>query len=339
MATLVEKKLGEHQFQILFLTDDREDYLSDGILHGLKNTPGIQVTDYPKKNCLYQTYLEANDFGVRGGGFSLYGLLDELPSEIQREHIQQKLERGWFDLVVISNIWRQWGLLIQWENLLSTNCKLAILDGDDDERFYPTSTARIRQFGPTRWLKRLINSKDTIYFKREWTKRTNMWPYECIIKQLSFSIPAEKIRSNLLRKTRLFPDHIVDSEVCDLLGGQLHYAFSSEADYQKNLGESRFGITTKRGGWECLRHYEIAANGSIPCFRNLNQKPMICAPHGLIDGINCISYSNAHNLMERINQLSNQEEENMREAALNWAKASSTKIRAMELLHAMKIDP
>ena len=140
-------------------------------------------------------------------------------------------------------------------------------------------------------------------------------------------------------KTRLFPDHIVDQEVSDLIGGQTNYAFSSEADYQKNLGESRFGITTKRGGWECLRHYEIAANGAIPCFRNLNQKPITCAPNGLIDGINCIDYSNAQNLMGRINQLSSQEEESMRQAALAWARISSTKLRAIELLKAMLIDP
>ena len=178
------QNLKKRPFQILFLTDDREDYLSDGILHGLKNISSVQVTDYPKKNCLYQTNREENDFSVRGGGFSLYGLLDELSSEVQREHIQQKLEQGWFDLVVISNIWRQWGLLVQWEKLLSKNCKLAILDGDDDERFYPTSTTRMRQFGPTRWLKRLIN-KDAIYLTRV-DGKTNPWPYNASSSNFHF---------------------------------------------------------------------------------------------------------------------------------------------------------
>ena len=36
--------------------------------------------------------------------------------------------------------------------MLKTTCKLAILDGDDDERFYPSSTTRIKHFGPSRWL-------------------------------------------------------------------------------------------------------------------------------------------------------------------------------------------
>jgi len=49
MITLADQNLGGHPVQILFLTDDREDYLADGILHGLKHIPDIQVTDYPKK--------------------------------------------------------------------------------------------------------------------------------------------------------------------------------------------------------------------------------------------------------------------------------------------------
>jgi hypothetical protein len=325
--------------KILFLSDDREDYLADGVLHGLKQINSVEVIDYPRKSCLYTKSRIDSDFSVRGGGFTLYQLLsNDLYSQDAREHIQKKLEKNWFDLVIISSIWRQWGLLIQWEKLLKAGCKLAILDGDDDERFYPTSSTRIRQFGPTRWLRSLISQEKTVYFKREWTNVTKPWPYNCAIKKLAFSIPAEKIVSTPIEKCRLFPSHIVDQEVSELVGGQTHYAFSSEAEYRQNLGESRFGITTKRGGWECLRHYEIAANGAIPCFRNLTDKPINCAPHGLVDGLNCISYSNASKLIERINQLNYQEEENMQAAALSWARSSSTQTRAHELLKAMNFN-
>jgi len=40
----------------------------------------------------------------------------------------------------------------------------------------------------------------------------------------------------------------------------------------------------KRGGWDCLRHYEIAAAGAVPCVRQLEGKPSSCAPHGLQAG-------------------------------------------------------
>ena len=312
--------------------------MADGVLHGLKNINGLQVIDYPRKNCLYQSTALDKAFGIRGGGFSLYGLLDDPLHCSERAHIQNKLEQGWFELVIVSNVWRQWGLMLQWQELLKSNCKLAILDGDDDERFYPSSTTRIKHFGPTRWLKDLVNHPKTVYFKREWTNVTRQWLYKCAMKQLAFSIPVEKIREAPLKKIRLFPNHIVDHEIAELVGGQTSYAFTSEASYRQNLAESRFGITTKRGGWECLRHYEIAANGTIPCFRNLHEKPVKCAPHGLIDGVNCINYSNGENLMERINQLPSQDEKRMRNAALSWARNSSTQARAYELLEAMNIN-
>ena len=321
---------------ILFLTDGREDYLADGILHGLQQLSTYAVTDYPRKDCLYEN---SDTSSLRGGGFTLYGLMKDTNKSIDRSHIQKQLEEKHYDLVVVSNIWRQWGLLLQWENLLSSGCKLAILDGDDDERFYPSSGTRLKQFGAMRWLRNLINKESTTYFKREWTNATKQWPYKCTVKQLAFSIPREKILSAPLKKTRLFPSHIVDHEVAQLLGGQTSYAFTSEAEYRENLAASRFGITTKRGGWECLRHYEIAANGAIPCFRDLNKKPIHCAPHGLVDGVNCISYSNAKNLIERINKLPNQDEKRMRDAALDWARSSSTQARAYELLEAMSINP
>ena len=326
--------------KILFLTDDREDYLADGVLHGLRQINSIHVIDFPRKACLYQDNSSNSGFSVRGGGFTLYGLLREEHSyEQERMHIQQKLENDYFDLVILSNIWRQWGLLMQWESLLKDNCKLAILDGDDDERFYPSSTTRFRHFGPSRWLRKLLSQKTSVYFKREWTNKTNQWPYTCCIKPLSFAIPEEKILNRPPQKTRLLPSHIVDQEVAELMGSTTGYAFSTEVDYRQNLAESRFGITTKRGGWECLRHYEIAASATIPCFKGLTSKPASCAPHGLVDGINCISYNTTQDLMEQINQLSRPAELAMREAALDWAKASSTKLRAMELLQAMKIDP
>ena len=67
--------------------------------------------------------------------------------------------------------------------------------------------------------------------------------------------------------------HIVDEEVAERMGAASSHVFEREADYYRDLQASRFGITTKRTGWDCLRHYEIAANGAVPCFRDLDRKP------------------------------------------------------------------
>ena len=67
-----------------------------------------------------------------------------------------------------------------------------------------------------------------------------------------------------------------------------------------DLARSRFAITTRRGGWDCLRHYEIAAAGAVPCFRQLEAKPARCAPHGLRPGSNCLSYHDWPDLRRQV---------------------------------------
>ena len=157
--------------------------------------------------------------------------------------------------------------------------------------------------------------------------------------ETSFSIPEEKIISTIPEKQTMFPRHIVDIEVAQYIGRMTSYAFTHEDDYRQNLAESRFGITLRRGGWDCLRHYEIAASGTIPCFRNLSQKPPHCAPHGLKDGDNCIAYKGVGQLLKRLEALTPNQELAMRLKALQWAKDNSTRVRALELLHRAGLRP
>lgn len=51
------------------------------------------------------------------------------------------------------------------------------------------------------------------------------------------------------------------------------YIFSDEASYYNDYKISLFGSTRKKGGWDCLRHYEILANGCIPWFTDLDKCP------------------------------------------------------------------
>ena len=203
--------------------------------------------------------------------------------------------------------------------------------------FYPSSTTRLKHFGLSRWLRKLLSPKTSVYFKREWTNKTNQWPYTCCIKPLSFSILKKNHKSSI-HKSRLLPSHIVDKEVADLVGSTTGYAFSTESLTTTKSGRIKVWDHNKTWRLGMSRHYEIAASGTIPCFKDLTSKPESCAPHGLVDGVNCISYTTTQDLMEQINQLSRPAELAMREAALDWAKASSTKLRAIELLKAMKID-
>ena len=320
--------------RLLFLTDDREDYLADSLLHGLRQLPNVELVDWPRKDCLYiggRVCARAPEFGVRGGGFSLYGLLDEPEEGINRNQIWRRLEAGWFNAVIIGNVWRQWGLLLQWRELLGRQ-SLLLLDGDDDQRIYPRSGTRLRQFGVGSGATRLLQQASTHYFKRELTSRSRRWGLRLQLHQIGFSIPEQAIVTSPPKKTKLFPSHIVDPELCERISASSSYAFVDEAAYRNDLACSRYGITTRRAGWDCLRHYEIAASGTIPCVRDLQLKPASCAPHGLEDGVNCLSYQNADQLLQRIEAISPEQELGLRHNALSWAKANSTSARAKHLL-------
>jgi hypothetical protein len=85
------------------------------------------------------------------------------------------------------------------------------------------------------------------------------------IYPISFSIPASKIRTTVLEKTR---------HTASLIPGDLStYTFTDEASYYEGYATSVFGKTWRKGGWDCMRHYEILANGCIPWFVDLDKCP------------------------------------------------------------------
>jgi hypothetical protein len=58
-------------------------------------------------------------------------------------------------------------------------------------------------------------------------------------------------------------------------GDTSNYLFGAgeESDYYNMYRQSMFALTSKKGGWDCLRHYEILAAGCIPIFENLDACP------------------------------------------------------------------
>lgn len=316
--------------KVLFLTESREDYLADSLLHGLISL-GLEVVDYPSKQVLYvdhQSCATVPQLSVRGHGFTLYGLLEHRP--VDRSFVIQRLESGWFDLVVIGQIWRQWGQLLDLASLLQT-VPVVLLDGDDDTRLFHRSGTRIRRYG---WQPFPIRSGRCFYFKRELIVDSNQDRW-CTVAPASFSIPAQKIRQyDLSIKTQRLSRHCVDPEVARACGLSTSYAFASEDAYYDDLSRSRFAVTTKRGGWDCLRHYEIAAAGTLPCVRQLEAKPVASAPHGLEAGVNCISYQNRSDLEKQLDNLEANpaQYERMLKASGNWIHHFTTVEVAKRLL-------
>ncbi|MFK4985635.1 hypothetical protein ACI4B7_27805, partial [Klebsiella pneumoniae] len=83
------------------------------------------------------------------------------------------------------------------------------------------------------------------------------------VYKINFSIPSSKI-SRVTRDTKVknFTANIVDEELINHFPdlqlipiGQELYKFNEEREYYTDIQNSMFGITTKRSGWDCLRHY------------------------------------------------------------------------------------
>jgi hypothetical protein len=87
-----------------------------------------------------------------------------------------------------------------------------------------------------------------------------------MIYPIAFSIPREVIVPYVPFKMQHTATH--------------KYQFDDSNLYLENYRSSIFGETTLKCGWDCLRHYEILSQGTIP---NFQKRPGPYCPNGLAD--------------------------------------------------------
>jgi hypothetical protein len=86
-----------------------------------------------------------------------------------------------------------------------------------------------------------------------------------MLSPIIFTIPKEKICNNHNVKTKI---------LSNLIPGDVRtYIYNTEEEYYNEYKTSYFAITKKKGGWDCMRHYEILANGCIPYFIDIEKCP------------------------------------------------------------------
>jgi len=148
--------------KVLFLHSNCQDYLADGLFHGLRSLLGKDCVDVPRYDIMYAPLQESLKGQLRGNGFTLYGLLPDLDLQAERYHWQQKIDS--FDTVVVANIWKQWPDLWNYRDLFK-NKKIVVLDGEDVPYLFPYNSyaAQLKKH-PFFFFTPL---KNTYYFKRE----------------------------------------------------------------------------------------------------------------------------------------------------------------------------
>ncbi|MBD2093920.1 glycosyltransferase family 1 protein [Trichocoleus sp. FACHB-591] len=329
--------------KVLYLHTNQPDYLAESLLHGLRTLLGKNCVDVPRYDSLYAPLEDHLRSKLRGYGFTIYGLLEDIPDLAHERYFWQK-DLNKYDLIVIANIWSQWEIVWDLISLVEPQ-KLVILDGSDTPAFFPYTSLgwRIKK-RPWSYFVPISKIK---YFKRELVGEGYSYALEKVLPYslrrwvplpqnsypIAFSIPDQKVSPRSMElKSKDFPKHIVDSEVATkITGSSQQYPFSSEAEYYDDLTYSRFGITTKRAGWDCLRHYELAANGCVLCFRDLDLKPDSCAPHGL-DSSNCLIYHNFDELSYKVSSLTSNEYQKFQLKTYEWISLNTTVNRAKAFL-------
>jgi len=221
----------------------QQDYQADSAMHGFKKLLGSDVIDEPRVWSAYKSEFETGRHSLDecyGKGFTSSGGLTEEEDQCDRSDIQGKLKSGYFDLVILSAI--DMGSP-HMRTILETTPKnkLITLDGSDTQYLDHNFVGR------------------SVYFKRELNRSIpGVFP-------ISFGFPSERIRENRSHKTRV--DSYID---CN---DRSTYIYNDEQSYYNGYAESLFGNTNKKGGWDCMRHYEIMANRCIPFFRDIDQCP------------------------------------------------------------------
>jgi hypothetical protein len=272
------------------------------ILNGLRSIVGDCCIDYPRKKVMYGDYSDTPQRELHGSGFTLYTIpLDEIKNELRNLDNIDYILYGVADTYGITDYPE-----------INKLCKnIWYIDGHDDERI-----------------------RKVPCFKRElFSNEENVYP-------TGFGIPHYQIRPINMNKTQLFqktaPYHSIFKTATDL-GTRFHHIFNNEEEYFEDMANSWFGLTSKKGGWDSLRHYEIMASGSLLLFRDYDKKPEQCSPQNLP----CFSYSTMEeleNLMSRlvVNNKPTDEYINMLFEQRDWLlKYGTTESRALSIIKTM----
>jgi hypothetical protein len=215
------------------------DYQDDCLFIGLREILGEDIVDVnPRKHC-YLSYPKEEIGNLYGKGMTVTRILEDL--SIDRSEIEQKIQKKYFDYIVYGHALRYSQYLETCLNAMPRS-KIAIVDGADEQGIHP-----------------LLYSLGTPYFKRELTITANR------IYPISFGIPSQKLSPNLFQKKREFA-------ICDPRDPTT-YIYENEMDYYDGYKESYMAITKKKSGWDCMRHYEILANGCLPYFLDVDECP------------------------------------------------------------------
>ena len=235
--------------KILFISKgDLPDYQNDMVFHGGRELFGKDFVDanrmwymYPEDKAKYWNQRAPNGGNSYGRGFTIAGSSYDIDAA-ERADIQKKIEDKYFDYIIYGSVTRCQDHLALVRKVYPPT-KILFIDGEDTDRFNP-------QYAEVGHL-----------FKRELpTDETNR------LHAINFCIPENLIVTSVPKKTQ---------DWGTVQPGKVEtYIFNDVKSYYEDYQKSHFALTIRKGGWDCLRHYEILMNGCIPYFPLLEDCPL-----------------------------------------------------------------
>lgn len=211
------------------------------VYHGLIDSNyEVYETSHPS----YMLSSHPNPNSLYGKGFSIFARLNHTVEIDSNSTIVEKIRDKFYDYIIYGSITRDTSYLEEVINHYPKE-RICFIDGED----------RVS------WIRGLETKGQ--YFKRE-----------CINAKLipmTFGIPESQLIKETPKKTKIFGTIIP--------GNKSTYIFDNEESYYKDYSQSYYGITVKKAGWDCMRHYEILANKCIPYFPDLESCPSLTLFH------------------------------------------------------------
>jgi hypothetical protein len=248
---------------ILFIASGN-DYQCDMLFHGLHELSGVTVYTHSDMWYMFEGNDPAKVSGLYGKGFSLYNRINASKRIEPSSTIREKIKSKFYDCIIYGHIHRCSEYLNDVLDVYSPQ-EIVFVDGEDYD-FHLTRRLKsmVKKYQPPffqQYRDAITLSKKGIYFKRELRNCDSKYFYP-----ISFAIPEKNIIAEPL------PDKTRDQ--ASIIPGNLStYIYNTEAEYYRGYAISKYAITTKRAGWDCLRHYEILANNCIPYFPHIEKCP------------------------------------------------------------------
>ena len=218
------------------------DYLNDLTFYGFyelyKDGIITEIVDSTQIASLYVKNKNKIPKQHLWGGMTAFWLIES--DDIERTNIEQKIENKYYDLIIYGAA-RRCLDYYQLVNKCYDRHKIVLLDGNDDSSIHSLSEKHL-------------------YFKREYDSYNNH------VLPISFSFPTGKLYNINKNKTQDYGTVIPKEKET--------YVFTNERDYYNDYNKSYYGVTIKKAGWDCMRHYEILGNYCMPFFQNINECPV-----------------------------------------------------------------